>query len=209
MNIKKFPLKKYLTISKKIYKIKGILQPADVGWFKALKSQYRKLWLNWFLNDEKIITKHGNLAGPGYANISKWLLECWEKLDQASIIHSFQYCGITSETPHDYHSELKELLQSKELPPNVTVEILEEMHDPNIVNCFTEFGYEDNETYFEEEDVDYVPSETEESDSISEEDTTSEDLSNEEENSSNQGRRKILIKNSLNLQIKLKFKNYL
>ena len=119
MNIKKFPLKKNLTISKKFYKIKGILQPADVGWFKALKSQYRKLWLNWFLNDEKIITKHGNLAGPGYANISKWLLECWEKLDQASIIHSFQYCGITSETPHDYHSELKELLDSKELPPNV------------------------------------------------------------------------------------------
>ena len=71
------------------------------------------------------------------------------------------------------------------------------MHDPNIVNCFTEFGYEDNETYFEEEDVDYVPSETEESESISEEDTTSEDLSNEEENSSNQGRKKFSIKKNI------------
>jgi hypothetical protein len=62
-------------------KFKGTLQPAEVDWFKSLKGLYRKLWLNWFLNDEIIITKHGNLAGLGYANISKWLLECWENLD--------------------------------------------------------------------------------------------------------------------------------
>jgi hypothetical protein len=42
---------------------------------------------------------------------------------------------------------LKELLESQELPPNVTVDILEEVHDSNIVNCFTDFGYEDNEVY--------------------------------------------------------------
>jgi hypothetical protein len=66
----------------------------------------------------------------------------------------------------------------------VTVDILEEVHDSNIVNCFTDFGYEDNDAYVEEDDIDYVPSETEESDSISEEETTSEDLSNTEEYSS-------------------------
>ena len=159
-----------------------MIQPADVGWFKPLKTRYSKKWLQWFIDGEKVLTKHGNLAGPGYKNIAKWLIECWKDINKVDKIHSFQYCGITCDTPDDYHSTLKELLASEKLPPNITVESSEPHDDPNIVNCFVNFDYQDIEKYNEEEDDDYIYSGSDESESTSSEESTDEEMVSEKEN---------------------------
>ncbi|RMZ94390.1 hypothetical protein BpHYR1_047088, partial [Brachionus plicatilis] len=43
---------------------RDILQPEDVCWFKLMKNKYKIFWNDWFLNDEKILTKHGNISEP-------------------------------------------------------------------------------------------------------------------------------------------------
>jgi hypothetical protein len=57
-----------------------------------LKLSYKKDWNDWFLHGRKYLTRHGNLAGPGYENMTRWILKAWQELDKAEIIHSFQYC---------------------------------------------------------------------------------------------------------------------
>lgn len=74
----------------------SLLQPADYGWFKPLKVNYVHHYNDWFINGKKHKTKHGNLAGPGYENMTKWILDVWNKFDSNQIINSFVYCGITS-----------------------------------------------------------------------------------------------------------------
>jgi len=44
----------------------SLLQPADVGWFRSLKSQYHKRWQVWYLNAPKAFTSQHNLKSPGY-----------------------------------------------------------------------------------------------------------------------------------------------
>ena len=153
------------------------MQPADVGWFKVLKSYYKKFWCDWFLNDKKKLTKHGNLAGPGYENMTKWLLKSWLYFDTASIIHSFQYCGITCETPHDYHSELKELLSCQELPPYQTIEIRSEHDDQSLSHLFINIDYDDeddeNDEDYEANDEENQMSEIDDNESISSENYSS------------------------------------
>ena len=161
---------------KYFYHILGILQPADVGWFKVLKTLYRKHWCDWFLNGDKKFTKHGNLAGPGYDKMSNWLLKCWKEYDVAQIIHSFQYCGITCDTPDDYHSELKQILASIKIPANVTIEPQEEYDDPNLINTFANFVFEEDGEN-DDDDDEYVlseESESENSESLSEISSTEE-----------------------------------
>ena len=36
----------------------GILQPADVSWFKTLKQEYHKRWTEWYLTDSKTFTSN-------------------------------------------------------------------------------------------------------------------------------------------------------
>ena len=47
----------------------SLLQPADVGWFRSLKTQYQNKWQNWFITSEKAFTKKQNLNSPGYARV--------------------------------------------------------------------------------------------------------------------------------------------
>ncbi len=44
----------------------SLLQPADVGWFRSLKSQYHKRWQVWYLNAPKAFTSRHILKSPGY-----------------------------------------------------------------------------------------------------------------------------------------------
>jgi len=124
----------------------SILQPADLSWFKSLKGDYVLCYNDWFINGPpKRKTKHGNLAGPGYELMTKWLLDGWLKFDKEIIVKSFKSCGITSENEADYHSGLKELLECEELPPNITVENRTAEDDPNFDDVFV---YQ-NEDYYE------------------------------------------------------------
>lgn len=112
------------------------MQPADVGWFKSLKLSYKKDWNEWFLHGTKYTTRFGNIAGPGYQNMLSWISKGWKEFNIADVIYSFQYCGITSDSDHDYHSELKELVVEGKLPPNITIDIRAEHEDPELAGAF-------------------------------------------------------------------------
>jgi len=45
------------------------MQPADVGWFRSLKSQYQAKWQDWYLTEPKAFTKSNNMKSPGYAKV--------------------------------------------------------------------------------------------------------------------------------------------
>ncbi len=47
----------------------SLLQPADVGWFKSIKSQYQCKWQEWYLNEPKSFTKAHNMKSPGYSKV--------------------------------------------------------------------------------------------------------------------------------------------
>ena len=117
------------------------MQPADVGWFKELKLFYKQDWSEWFLKGEKTVTRFGNLAGPGYQNMSKWLLRGWEQFENEKIVNSFSYCGITSNK--EYHSQLTDLLKLTLLPPQKTVEPREPHEDINLNHLFINVDYQD------------------------------------------------------------------
>jgi hypothetical protein len=48
----------------------GLLQPADVSWFRTLKSSYEDRWARWFQKDPKAFSRFGNLMSPGYQSKS-------------------------------------------------------------------------------------------------------------------------------------------
>lgn len=48
----------------------SILQPADVSWMRFIKSEYSKLWTDWYLSSEKAFTANGNMKSPGYKNVN-------------------------------------------------------------------------------------------------------------------------------------------
>ncbi len=100
----------------------------------------------------KRFTVHGNLAGPGYQLMTEWILNGWMSFDAAQIINSFSYCGITSDSDQDYHSELKMVLTSENVPLNLTVEPSIDLDDPNFSHVFVNYGFED-ET--DEDDAEY------------------------------------------------------
>ena len=82
------------------------------------------------------MTKYGILAGPGYENMCKWINKCWKNLDSQLIIDSFSYCGITSNNINEYHSQLKDLVVSVTLPPNVTIDQRNDDDDENFLGIF-------------------------------------------------------------------------
>jgi hypothetical protein len=102
------------------------LQPADVGWFKTLKNDYKNDWNAWFQGDEsKEVTRYGNICGPGYQRMISWIVKGWTNLEKIDIARSFEYCGITSSNPDDYHKILRDILATKVAPPNVSIEVKE------------------------------------------------------------------------------------
>jgi hypothetical protein len=96
----------------------GLLQPADVCWFKILKNLYIKLWNDWFLHGEKTFTKKNNLRGPGYVLMTQWITAGWLELETDYLKESFKYCGKTTSIISEYHSNLIKLLTDAELPIN-------------------------------------------------------------------------------------------
>ena len=98
------------------------MQPADVGWFRSLKNYYKVDWNNWFMNEPKKLTKHGNMSGPGYQRMINWIVGGWDKLEQMEITKSFLYCGLTSNNFEQYHSTLKKILESDTVPTNISIE---------------------------------------------------------------------------------------
>jgi hypothetical protein len=78
-------------------RLTGVLQPADVSWFKPLKASYRKRWTDWIMATENHrTTRFGNVAGPSYQQIITWILCCWEELDSLLVKNSYTHCGLNS-----------------------------------------------------------------------------------------------------------------
>ncbi|RNA17765.1 pogo transposable element with KRAB domain-like [Brachionus plicatilis] len=81
--------------------LSNILQPADVCWFKLFKNKYKIHWNDWFLNDEKLFTRKGNIAGPSYDRMTNLITDSWFELSKDYIIQSFIYCGKDGIIPLD------------------------------------------------------------------------------------------------------------
>ncbi len=99
---------------------KALLQPADTVWIKLVKGDYANDYNFWFVNGTKIVTKWGNLAGPGYELMCNWIHNAWRKLDPKLIFQSFKGCGITSNKLDDYNKHLKAVVQGV-LPANASI----------------------------------------------------------------------------------------
>jgi len=78
-------------------KLTGLLQPADVCWFRTFKLLFRRKYMDWFVNEPKSFTNFGNLRSPGYASVIEWVSDIWQNIDNNLLIKSFDYCGITSQ----------------------------------------------------------------------------------------------------------------
>jgi hypothetical protein len=125
-------------------------QPADLMWFKEIKSKYHEKWTGWWLNDRKACTKNGNLKSPGYVKAMKWFLEAWNELDIYIIKDSFEKTGITCSNPENFNSVLKYVLENSYLPGSVVVED----EDCDEIKGFTQDGDEssDDDSSFNSED---------------------------------------------------------
>jgi hypothetical protein len=51
---------------------------------------------------------------PGYALVVDWISEIWQELDQATIIRSFDQCGITAQNMANYGSQLRHFVRIAE-----------------------------------------------------------------------------------------------
>ena len=74
----------------------GIVQPANVCWFKSFKNRYTQNQENWFHNKPKVYTRYSNMADPGYENISDWITIIWLEIDTDLVKKSFKYCCIVT-----------------------------------------------------------------------------------------------------------------
>ena len=81
-----------------------------------------------------------------------------ENLDLKIIKDSFSYCGITSNDLNDICSQLRDLVGSATLPPNVTIDIrTEEEYDNfngvfNIYETIDDDDNDENDSDYKEED---------------------------------------------------------
>jgi hypothetical protein len=99
----------------------SILQPADVACMRPLKVAYFKKWNDWLINAPISYSQAGNRKSPGYALVVDWISEIWQELDQATIIRSFDQCGITTQNMANYGSQLRHFVRSNELVENVNL----------------------------------------------------------------------------------------
>ena len=144
------PCHKTLSVKEKLdeFKIKlemipprmtRLVQPADVSWFRSIKSEYHKQWTNWYINNDHAFTKAGNLKSPGYINVGafnfisnnnpkkfnysfkaiQWISQAWRNLNVDTIRRSFDLCGITSQ--NNLNSTLRLLLECESSVPPQTV----------------------------------------------------------------------------------------
>ena len=55
----------------------NLLQPADVCWFRPLKSAYHRLLCDWLITNNHVLTKNFNLRSPGYNKCINWIGRIW------------------------------------------------------------------------------------------------------------------------------------
>jgi hypothetical protein len=104
----------------------GLLQPADVCWFRSFKLAFRRKYMNWCVNEPKTFTQYGNMRSPGYVALITWLSEIWQNFDDQLICESFDTCGITSQT--GISSILKKIMDGE----TVTGEVVTSDDEPEI-----------------------------------------------------------------------------
>ena len=49
-----------------------LVQPADVGWFKSIKSNYHRSWTDWDCKNDHAFTAAANLKSPGYVDVNTY-----------------------------------------------------------------------------------------------------------------------------------------
>ena len=70
----------------------GLLQPADVVWFKQLKADLTVSIDEWKSNDGHFFTRGGNVKPPTNADLSRWLSRAWHSISSETIVRCFQRC---------------------------------------------------------------------------------------------------------------------
>ena len=159
-----------------------LLQPADVAWFRSMKSGYHQKWNDWFLKSKKAFTKQGNLKSPGYQTVVKWISEIWRDLDENLIRNSFDQTGITSSVNDNFHTVLRYVIENNDLP----ITVLDDVNaGDQVVDGFgsDSESLTDNEGDEESESEDDEESESEddeESDSEDDEESDNEEESEDE-----------------------------
>ncbi|RNA44212.1 pogo transposable element with KRAB domain-like, partial [Brachionus plicatilis] len=100
-------------------RLTNLLQPADIAWFRPLKSSYNEFWTDWLLNADKTYTKSNNVRSPGYALIIQWVSSIWEQFDKMIIQNSFDQAGITSNIIDLFHRQLRHFIFNQEFIDDV------------------------------------------------------------------------------------------
>ena len=78
---------------------------------------YKNDWNDWFLNDEvKLVTRFGNICGPGYQKMINWIVKRWNQMSILEISKSFEYCGLSSS------NVIKTMLRTQVVAPSTTIE---------------------------------------------------------------------------------------
>jgi hypothetical protein len=141
-----------------------------------MKTKYKLYWNDWFVNDPKTFTKSGNIAGPGYHLMTKWITNCWLDLSPEYIAQSFKYCGINNTNKLEFHVELQKIVNGIK-PKNATIEERTEEDDFNYV--FDAYNSECDSDYEPDEDEDFSSSSIDSEDD--DESDKSTDVSDEKE----------------------------
>jgi hypothetical protein len=68
------------------------------------------------MNAQKLVTCHGNLAGPGYQNLISWLASTWAEMPRDIIANSFIHCGIGEREPMNFHTILRDIFERGKTP---------------------------------------------------------------------------------------------
>ena len=111
----------------------NLLQQADVCWMRPIKAAFNRKWNEWFINEERELTRFNNRRSPGYAASITWLSEIWVNMDRDMIRRSFKSCGITSAEREDFHTPLRHLYENGDAPPP---DIVEQFDDEAIDDMF-------------------------------------------------------------------------
>ena len=93
-----------------------IVQPQDFSLMKAVKSRFANKWRNWFLESDKSYTKSRNMRSPSYITIIDWISEIIRDIPRELISKSFDVTGIMQNNVDLYHSALRHILTTDELP---------------------------------------------------------------------------------------------